>query len=397
MHVCVCVWCVWVCVCVCVCVCVYVCVSFCMCMPACTHMHTQTNSYVQIKMVSKSLENHTHTPVELSEVSPKLPLEPFQCWFHTHEHPPPSLPCMHTRTHTNTHTHHTHMQTRTHTHTHTALTFKHVHTGLGRVPHGIHEDAREELGEDDAHFGPHQLVRQHLSQQLRCLLTHCRVCRIAEQVQQVDQCSWEKTPELLPCSRWKCVHAHIHPHTHTNIHAHTHTQGRKQAIMRILKKHKQKGMTQKERETDRSQEAPLSLACHVMSFCERTMSRGGIITSWRHIGRMSIWFFVLLWLAAERQWFFGCGRQHCYIQCLLGHLPCRSTFNVGNSLNCFLLHGNLGYLLHSSTVTFVGTEVAIPGSHWAVVDRGVVSTSGQVLQLTISSMEFFCPVTCSLN
>ena len=76
-----------------------------------------------------------------------------------------------------------------------------------------------------------------------------------------------------------CARAHPPTHTHKHTCTHTSTQGRKQAIMRILKKHKQKGMTQKERETDRSQEAPLSLACHVMSFCEWTMSRGGIITS----------------------------------------------------------------------------------------------------------------------
>ena len=88
----------------------------------------------------------------------------------------------------------THIHTRTHTHTHThwALTLKHMHAGLSGVPHGVHEDAGEELGEDDAHLGPHQLVRQHLGQQLCRLLTHRRVCRVAEQVQQVDQSSWRK-------------------------------------------------------------------------------------------------------------------------------------------------------------------------------------------------------------
>ena len=76
------------------------------------------------------------------------------------------------------------------------------------------------------------------------------------------------------------------------------------------------------------QEAPLSLSCHVMSFSEWTMSRGGIVTSRRRIGRTPFvfyyfssficWLFVLFGLAAERQGFSGCGRQHWYIQCPLG-------------------------------------------------------------------------------
>ena len=40
------------------------------------------------------------------------------------------------------------------------------------------------------------------------------------------------------------------------------------------------------------QEAPLSLSCHMMSFCEWTMSCGGIITSRCHNGRASFLFFT---------------------------------------------------------------------------------------------------------
>ena len=118
---------------------------------------------------------------------------------HTHTHTQHTLTtnmythtqqtCTHT---TNMYTHTTNMHTHTHTHTHRALTLKHMHAGLSGVPHGVHEDAGEELGEDDAHLGPHQLVRQHLGQQLCRLLAHRRVCCVAEQVQQVDQSSWKK-------------------------------------------------------------------------------------------------------------------------------------------------------------------------------------------------------------
>ena len=82
------------------------------------------------------------------------------------------------------------------------------------------------------------------------------------------------------------------------------------------------------------QEEPLSLSCLVMSFCEWTMSRGGIANhDLTLVGRhsffsffLSFFFFffvtvsltVLLGLAAERQGFSGCGRQQWYIQCPLG-------------------------------------------------------------------------------
>ena len=79
------------------------------------------------------------------------------------------------------------------------------------------------------------------------------------------------------------------------------------------------------------QEAPLSLSCHVMSFCEWIMPRGGIVTSRRYIGRTSFLFFVsssfFCWLLFCLGWqlsgcffffFPGCGRQHWYIQCPLG-------------------------------------------------------------------------------
>ena len=139
------------------------------------------------------------------------------------------------------------------------------------------------------------------------------------------------------------------------------------------------------------QEAPLSLSCHVMSFCDWTMSRGGIVTSWRHIDMTSFvfyyssffsWlgrFFFWLWQTAliysvpvggmyyiynlfssiivvwksRVLWKF---RNDCQIESSLVctstdgssdscfwfssifHLPFRSTVSVSDSLNWFLLH-----------------------------------------------------------
>ena len=42
---------------------------------------------------------------------------------------------------------------------------------------------------------------------------------------------------------------------------------------------------------------PLLLSCHVMSFCEWTTSRGGIVTSWCYIGRTSCLhhFIIIYW------------------------------------------------------------------------------------------------------
>ena len=67
------------------------------------------------------------------------------------------------------------------------LTVKHVETGLWTVLHGIHEDDREELGENDAHFGPHQLVSDHLAKERGSLLSNGWNGGVAEQVQKVDQ------------------------------------------------------------------------------------------------------------------------------------------------------------------------------------------------------------------
>ena len=74
--------------------------------------------------------------------------------------------------------------------------------------------------------------------------------------------------------------------------------------------------------------APLSLSCHVMSFCEWTMSCGGIITSRRHIGRTSFLFFIsasfFCWLLFCWGWhlsgrvFFWLWQTARIIQCPLG-------------------------------------------------------------------------------
>ena len=73
--------------------------------------------------------------------------------------------------------------------------------------------------------------------------------------------------------------------------------------------------------------APLSLSCHVMSFCEWTMSRSGIVTSRRHIGRTAclhlnsvillLTVFCWDWQLNGRS-FSCCGRQHRYVKCPLG-------------------------------------------------------------------------------
>ena len=67
----------------------------------------------------------------------------------------------------------------------------------------------------------------------------------------------------------------------------------------------------------------------MVSFCEWALSRGGIVTSRRHIGRTSSLYFIsvpffcqlfgFLGLAAERHagTFFGCSRKHRYVQCPL--------------------------------------------------------------------------------
>ena len=59
--------------------------------------------------------------------------------------------------------------------------------GLRAVPHGIHEDDRQELGEHNPHSWPHQLVSDHLGKERGRLLSHCRILRVTEEVQQIDQ------------------------------------------------------------------------------------------------------------------------------------------------------------------------------------------------------------------
>ena len=74
-------------------------------------------------------------------------------------------------------------------------------------------------------------------------------------------------------------------------------------------------------------------------------------------------------------------------------VPFSSTFNFSDSVICFLLHCNLGCLLSFLDCHFYWDRNSLPGSGWAAVNCGAVSTSGQALQLRISSKMFFCPVT----
>ena len=60
------------------------------------------------------------------------------------------------------------------------------------------------------------------------------------------------------------------------------------------------------------------------------------------------------------------------------HLLFRSTFSFSDSVNCFLLHLNLGFLLRFFDRRFCWDRSSRPGSRWAAVDRGAVSTSGPV-------------------
>lgn len=71
------------------------------------------------------------------------------------------------------------------------LTFKHVDAGLSTVSHGVHEDKRKELGEHNSHFRSNQFVSDHLCKQCSRLLPDRRILRVAEQVEQVDQCTCE--------------------------------------------------------------------------------------------------------------------------------------------------------------------------------------------------------------
>ena len=76
------------------------------------------------------------------------------------------------------------------------LTFKHVDAGLSTVSHGVHEDKRKKLGEHNSHFRSNQFVSDHLCEQCSCLLPDRRVLRVAEQVEQVDQCTCEATVQV---------------------------------------------------------------------------------------------------------------------------------------------------------------------------------------------------------
>ena len=68
-----------------------------------------------------------------------------------------------------------------------SLTLKHVDGRLRVVSHGVHEDEREELGEDDADLGAHQLVCDHLGEESCRLLAYGRVLGVAEHVEEVDE------------------------------------------------------------------------------------------------------------------------------------------------------------------------------------------------------------------
>ena len=98
---------------------------------------------------------------------------------------------------------------------------------------------------------------------------------------------------------------------------------------------------------------------HVVASSLHDITLVGCHSYFLFLGHSFCWLFVLFGLAAERQGFSGFGRQHWHIHCPLGHIHFRSTVNVSNSLNCFFPHINIGCLLCSSTVAFVGTQVAI--------------------------------------
>ena len=57
-----------------------------------------------------------------------------------------------------------------------------MYASLGRIPHGVHEDGRQEFGENNAHSGAHQFVSQDLGEELRCLLPDVGICGIAEEI-----------------------------------------------------------------------------------------------------------------------------------------------------------------------------------------------------------------------
>ena len=185
------------------------------------------------------------------------------------------------------------------------------------------------------------------------------------------------------------------------------------------------------------------------------MSRGGIITSQSHIGRMSflfLYFFIILLLTVcfvgAGSWAAGCfwlwqtalvysvpvGGMYCiynlcFVQLLLfeNHMCCE---NLGMTARLSIAR-SVPVLTAVVTVVSDSPASSIPfysqrqrffellpytnqpwlspsffnrhfcwdrsshlGSRWAAVDCGAMSTSGQALQLRISMMEFFCPVTC---
>ena len=67
------------------------------------------------------------------------------------------------------------------------LTLKHVDAGLWAISHGVHENERQELGENNPHFRTNQLVGDHLGKQGCCLLPHRWVLRVTEQIEEVNQ------------------------------------------------------------------------------------------------------------------------------------------------------------------------------------------------------------------
>ena len=178
--------------------------------------------------------------------------------------------------------------------------------------------------------------------------------------------------------------------------------------------------------------------CHVV-----VSSLHDVTLIWRHS------YFIIHHSFLDLAGFFsGCGRQHWYTQCLLGvctifiicflqlllfenhvccenlgmtarlrvawsvpvltavvtvisDFPASSIFHSILQLTSAILWTDSFYIKPWLSPSFFDRRFcwdrsSHPGSRWAAVDCGAVSTSGQALQLRILSTDFFCPVTCQL-